>query len=409
VQIVDLYSGIGGFSLAGSWIPDWRTIQFCEIDKFCQRVLSYHFPGVPIHEDIKTLTSEIVKNNKLYNKDEKTIVTGGFPCQPWSLAGKRKGTEDVRNLWPETIAFVKDYKPDWCLFENVYGLVNWDGGVVFEQVCADLENAGYEVQTYLLPACSVNAPHRRDRIWIVAKNTNQDGWGGEQREKEPCVGELRDIGSGDNERIQANNGEVRTAPNNSNPRVKSMQSGENGIYESGTSTNTTSNAKSRQNRKDVEVEGGGETPNEQVVGGQFKTIQYERLDDVSRDITNTKGSSKSGGLYSGQREGESGRCDCKDASYTCNEGLQGSKNEGNIEESKQDRNEQSSGCLRTDWKDFPTVTPLCNRNDGVSFGLVGITFSKWRNESIKCLGNSIVPEVAYQLLKSIDNYENTEI
>lgn len=325
MQIVDLYSGIGGFSLAGSWILGWKTIQFCEIDKFCQKVLSYHFPGVPIHEDIKTLTSEIVKNNKLYNKDEKTIVTGGFPCQPWSLAGKRKGTEDVRNLWPETITFVKDYKPDWCLFENVYGLVNWDGGVVFEQVCADLENAGYEVQTYLLPACGVNAPHRRDRIWIVAYKESQ------QR-------------------------------------------------------------------------------------GMF---QFE---GDNRITPNTKGSSKSGGLYSRSGEGKSGGCDCKDASHTCNQGLQGCKNEGNIEESKQNGNEQSSGCVRTDWKNFPTISPFCSGNDGIPaeldfktvfagipFPRKPITFGKWRNESIKCLGNSIVPQVAYQLLKSIDNYENTKI
>jgi DNA (cytosine-5)-methyltransferase 1 len=369
MQIVDLYSGIGGFSLAGSWIPDWRTIQFCEIDKFCQKVLSYHFPNVPIHEDIKTLTSEIVKSSKLYNENEKTIVTAGVPCQPWSLAGRRKGTEDVRNLWPETIAFVKDFQPDYCLFENVYGLVNWNGGVVFEQVCADLENAGYEVQTYLLPACSVNAPHRRDRIWIVAHSVS-DANGLRSKRGLDLEGDLLGKRKGGK---KAN--------------------GFNNVHKTGITPDTTSNAKSRQNRKDVEVEGGRETPNEQVNGGQFKTIQYERLDDVSRHIANTNSKGLEGGTGSRIQEG-------KERSGETSISSEFTRN------------------VRIDWSTFPTVPPLCRGDDGIPTGLdfktvfagipfprKPITFGKWRNESIKCLGNSIVPEVAYQLLKSIDNYE----
>jgi len=145
MQIIDLFSGIGGFSLAGRWVG-WHTIQFCEIDKFGQRVLGYHFPNIPIHPDVKTLTGEQIINNGLYDPRETTIIVGGFPCQPFSAAGKRRGTEDDRHLWPECIRLVREVKPDFCVFENVFGIVSWDGGLVFEQVQADLEAEGYEVQ-----------------------------------------------------------------------------------------------------------------------------------------------------------------------------------------------------------------------------------------------------------------------
>lgn len=166
MQIIDTFSGIGGFSLAGSWIG-WRTIQFCEIDKFCQKVLKYHWPDVPLHEDIKTLTSEIIKSSPLYEESESTIFVGGVPCQPWSLAGKRKGKADDRNLWPQTVKLIGAIHPDWAVLENVFGLTNWNGGVVFREVLSDLEYEGYEVQPFIIPACAVNAPHRRDRVWIV--------------------------------------------------------------------------------------------------------------------------------------------------------------------------------------------------------------------------------------------------
>lgn len=157
---LDLFSGIGGFALAARWMG-WHTIQFVEIDKFCQKVLQKNFPGISIHDDIKSFDGK-----QWAGKVD--ILTGGFPCQPYSAAGKRLGKEDERHLWPEMLRVIGEVQPPYIVGENVYGLVNWSGGLVFNEVQSDLENKGYEVAPVILPACAVNAPHRRDRIWFVA-------------------------------------------------------------------------------------------------------------------------------------------------------------------------------------------------------------------------------------------------
>lgn len=157
---LDLFSGIGGFALAASWVwgQDHNIHSFVEIDKFCQKVLKKHWPDVPIHDDIRT-----------YKHDGTPIdlLTGGFPCQPFSVAGKRRGKEDDRFLWPEMLRVISEVQPTWVIAENVGGLITQESGVVFENCCSDLEKEGYEVQPFIIPACAVNAPHRRDRVWIV--------------------------------------------------------------------------------------------------------------------------------------------------------------------------------------------------------------------------------------------------
>ena len=153
---IDLFSGIGGFALACRW-NGIETVQFVEIDPFCQKVLNKNFPGVPIHDDIKTFK---------YDGEPPFILTGGFPCQPYSCAGKRKGAEDDRALWPEMLRVIQEAKPRWVIGENVAGFVSMG----LDQCISDLEGEGYEVQTFIIPACAVNAPHRRDRVWIVANN-----------------------------------------------------------------------------------------------------------------------------------------------------------------------------------------------------------------------------------------------
>ena len=234
---IDLFSGIGGFALACRW-NGIKTVQFVEIDKFCQKVLQKNFEGVPIHDDIKTFTntrcerqdkcqeqttgieqydekfwdderypnqystttkSESWKSREQTEQERREnisggnskifLLTGGFPCQPFSQAGKRKGTEDDRHLWPEMLRVIKEFKPTWVIGENVAGirsmeLTNSDSAMeghsdlqedgtndyttVLDGVCNDLEGIGYEVQPVIIPACTVGAPHRRDRIWIVA-------------------------------------------------------------------------------------------------------------------------------------------------------------------------------------------------------------------------------------------------
>lgn len=171
MQIIDLFSGIGGFSLAGRWVG-WETVQFCEIDSYCQKVLQKHWPDVPVHDNIKTLTYEKIKQNGLWKPGEPTIVVGGFPCQPFSQAGKRKGTKDNRYLWPEMLRIISEVKPAWVVGENVAGLLSMENGRTFETILASLENEGYTVESYLIPACGVGAGHRRDRVWICAHAIN---------------------------------------------------------------------------------------------------------------------------------------------------------------------------------------------------------------------------------------------
>jgi len=155
-----LFSGIGGFDLAAEWIG-WENIFHCEWNPFGQKVLKYYWPNAISYNDI-------TKTDFTIYRGEINIITGGFPCQPYSAAGKRLGKEDERHLWPEMLRAIREISPGWVVGENVRGLTNWNGGMVFDEVQADLEAIGYEVLPFLLPACAVNAPHRRDRIWFVA-------------------------------------------------------------------------------------------------------------------------------------------------------------------------------------------------------------------------------------------------
>jgi DNA-cytosine methyltransferase len=173
-----LFSGIGGFDLASEWIG-WDNIFHCEWNEFGQRVLKHHFPKSISYGDITTTDFTI-------HRGQIDILTGGFPCQPYSQAGKRLGKEDDRHLWPEMLRAIREIQPRWVVGENVLGLVNWNGGLVFDEVQADLENEGYVVQPYVLPACAVNAPHRRDRVWFVAHSTytNSGSTGASRKNRE---------------------------------------------------------------------------------------------------------------------------------------------------------------------------------------------------------------------------------
>tara|TARA_R110002051_G_scaffold323754_1_gene418398 strand:- start:659 stop:1759 length:1101 start_codon:yes stop_codon:yes gene_type:complete len=157
MKVIDLFSGIGGFSLGLESTGGFETVQFVEYDKWCQKVLAKNFPNVPITGDIKD-----------YEGQRADVVTGGFPCQPFSVAGKRKGTDDDRHLWPEMLRVIKASKPRFVIGENVRNITSIQDGMVFEQVCTDLENEGYEVQSFIIPASAVEAPHQRYRVWIVA-------------------------------------------------------------------------------------------------------------------------------------------------------------------------------------------------------------------------------------------------
>jgi DNA (cytosine-5)-methyltransferase 1 len=157
---LDLFSGIGGFALAAQMVGGIKTVAFCEINKYARQVLAKNFPNVPMHNDVRTL------NPKDYGRID--LITGGYPCQPFSSAGKRKGAEDDRHLWPAMRRIIEEARPRWVLSENVVGHIT----LGLDQVLAELESIGYSATATVIPACAVNARHRRDRVWIVAGDAN---------------------------------------------------------------------------------------------------------------------------------------------------------------------------------------------------------------------------------------------
>ena len=165
LQHLDLFSGIGGFSLGLEEIGLVETVAFCDFDKYCQQVLKKHWPNVPIFSDIKELTYEKLKANGINKID---IITGGYPCQPFSVAGSQKGEQDPRHVWPEYFRLVKELKPTWVIGENVSGHIKLGLDTVLE----NLESEGYSTRTFSISASSVGANHQRERVWIIAHSNN---------------------------------------------------------------------------------------------------------------------------------------------------------------------------------------------------------------------------------------------
>lgn len=310
-----LFSGIGGFDLAAEWMG-WENVFHCEINPFGQKVLKYYWPKAISYDDITKTDFSIHRGNI-------DILTGGFPCQPYSQAGKRLGTEDDRHLWPEMLRAVREIQPRWIVGENVYGLVNWSGGLVFEEVQADLENEGYEVQPYILPACGKNAPHRRDRIWFVA-HSNKCNDGRTSRQDE---GKSREERLSERHEIRKPFKSVEVLRNTTNAISKRLE--------------------------------GGIGPQESI---RPKQGNKEKI------ITNACSSRR-------------------------------------IQDNEQQQSEEFKHAI-PGWKRFPTQSPLCFGDDGLSERLDGITFPKWRSESIKAAGNAIVPQVVYEIFKAIETYEH---
>jgi DNA (cytosine-5)-methyltransferase 1 len=195
-----LFSGIGGFDLAAQWMG-WENVFQVEIDPFCQKVLAKNFPNVKRYGDIKEFKGQAGSVD---------ILSGGFPCQPFSTAGKRKGESDDRYLWPEYLRIIREIKPAYVVGENVAGLVSMEDGKTLEGIFTDLEGEGYQVESFIIPACGVGAWHRRDRIWIVANS-------GSSREARLPTDEIN--------RCSGNNGGERTkilqnVPNSDSRRLE---------------------------------------------------------------------------------------------------------------------------------------------------------------------------------------------
>ena len=157
LKVTSLFSGIGGIDLGLEATGYFKTTLFSEIDPFCQKILKKHWPNVPIIPNVKDINGKEIETD---------VLVGGFPCQPFSVAGKRKGKEDERHLWPEMFRIIKEARPSIVIGENVPGIINTQ--MALGQCVSDLESEGYKVQPVVLPACSVNAPHRRYRVFIIA-------------------------------------------------------------------------------------------------------------------------------------------------------------------------------------------------------------------------------------------------
>lgn len=301
-----LFSGIGGFDLAAQWIG-WNNIFHCEWNPFCQKILKYHFPNSISYEDI-TKTDFTIHRGKI------DIITGGFPCQPYSLAGKRKGKEDERHLFPEMLRAIREIQPRWVVGENVFGIVNWNGGMVFNEVQSDLEAEGYEVQPFILPAVAVNAPHRRDRVWFIGYNASNAN----SIRLEQCE----------------NSGEM----------------------------------------------GGGQT---EVGRQRCESTNAVEADGTTADVANTNSNRLQGSLHTG---------------------IDGKQRWDRQKQFAAKYLHPSNGHIQ--WEKFPTQSPICSGDDGIPTELDGITFSKWRQESIKGYGNAVVPQVVMQIFKTIEQFEH---
>jgi DNA (cytosine-5)-methyltransferase 1 len=371
-----LFSGIGGFDLAAEWMG-WENIFHCEWNSFGQKVLKYHFPNAISYEDI-TKTDFTIHRGRI------DILTGGFPCQPYSMAGKRLGKEDERHLWPEMLRAIREIQPRWVVGEHVFGLVNWSGGLVFHEVQADLEAEGYEVQPYVLPACAVNAPHRRDRVWFVAYAS------GNGHDAEPS---------------SANNA---IGKNNKQPRTQRKRTIE-GLSDERPTPNPDSNGLNQRNGNDEEQssEGGLDAQcnplpsNGDGVIADTESQPGEWMRPELRKFSQQE-QRESGGTHSQMGNNVADTDNFFDKTLRQRSVLEEQKRQGQTRRF-------SNGNSQPGWLQFPTQSPICSRNDGLSSGLDGITFSKWRNESIKAGGNAIVPQVVYQIFKAIEQYETQAI
>lgn len=376
-----LFSGIGGPEIAAEMMG-WKNVFHCEINTFGRKILDYWFPNSKSYEDI-TKTDFTEWRGKI------NVLTGGFPCQPFSCAGQRKGADDDRYLWPEMLRAIREIQPDWVVGENVAGILTMvqPGSetplgseetlfgednrkrtlhrqeYVVETVCNDLEREGYSVQPVVIPACAVGAPHRRDRVFFIAHRADA-GSEGMQQEWE------NNILSGG------------TAPDTDSHRWRDGKNQQVTIAE-------------RKGTADIGTfrEDGASSYSQCPGSGQVQQeIQSEQSNGHSFD--------SNGGEW--------------DATNSNSEGLSTLRFPTSIEKEKRENEDgcsvQPPGNVRRAsfaerWKNFPTQSPVCSRDDGIFTGLDGIAFSKWRQESIKAYGNAIVPQVMYEIFLAIESIE----
>ena len=377
---LDLFSGIGGFSLGLESTGGFETITFVEKDNFCQKVLKKHWPNTNIEGDIRNVKGD---------RYEADVITGGFPCQPFSVAGKRKGTDDDRYLWDETIRVIRECKPRWFIGENVDGLININNGMVLRQVQTDLEKEGFEVQCLVIPAAGIGAWHMRKRVWIIC-NSKHNG---------------------------LSSTKIRTSNNKTNDNCKERQnqtcelkgtsrSKDNGnVWLDVSNSNNTGNRTPQNdingNRKKIDER------REEFTQSQFSRHSENVSNSIGFELHGCDDASRIGGekqyrLDSNKKEngkkvwGKTERCGEQDTlrnvPHTSSERSQGCGIQHNLEgkqRSKEFASKTGSETQQTWWE---TQSEFCGVPNGVSYEL-----DKNRSNRIKSLGNSIVPQIAREL------------
>ena len=338
LKVLDLFSGIGGFALGLDSTGFFETVKFVEKDKYCQKVLRKNFPNIPIEEDIKNV------EGKEYSAD---VVVGGFPCQPFSVAGKQKGTNDDRYLWPEMLRLIREIKPEFVIGENVQGIINLQDGMVLRQVLNDLEGEGFEVQCFLIPASGIGAWHQRNRTWIIGHSKHNGLLASEKRSRD------KKINGGTSE--------------GQNQTIKSERT--SGSSNDGNVSNSISSLR-----------------------GRWRTIGESREDQIWRFLTKEKEQSEHDirsqtiGRNALSREGE------EDVSISNGIGLQGHGLQSNNEQEERSTDQTTSSSIGQQQTWWTLESSVCGIPNGISYEL-----DKDRASRIKTLGNAIVPQIAREI------------
>lgn len=387
-----LFSGIGGAEVAASMMG-WQNLFHCEIQEFPRKVLDYWFPNSESYEDI-TKTDFTKWHGKV------DVLTGGFPCQPFSLAGRRKGADDNRYLWPQMLRAIRQIHPTWVVGENVAGiktmvesckvtqmgrtdhlfeenyLYREESRFTLDKICADLEAEGYSVQPIVIPACAIGAPHRRDRVWIIA-HTQCDGHSPQRH---------------GNQRARAK--KSKEGQDRPQPMSRRYGSGTTPSYAHGT------RQRRRKNKQEPFTEC-SRTPN--LGTRRSKRLASHSLQHRSHEVHQDHQSQFPDGARTnslgGQRSSPHSKCNRWSQKYNDN---------GFFEEPQQGECQLGGAdSPQSRWRNFPTQSPVCRGNDGIPFDVDSLTisFPKWRQESIKAYGNAWVPQVAYEIFRAIEAEE----
>ena len=396
-----VFSGIGGPEVAATMLG-WENLFHCEINPFGRQVLDYWYPNSKSYEDITTTDFTEWRGRV-------DVLTGGFPCQPFSYAGRRRGAEDDRYLWPSMYRAIDEIQPTWVVAENVAGILTMvEQGEVskvagtatlfdafddlrgryelretftLQRICTDLESHGYAVQPVLVPACAVGAPHRRDRVFIVARRIASDTDNGADRRTA-----REDEGKGREERVQERH-EVRKPdePNQVRPTSEGNATTDSACGREGTP------------RPSDGIEGNGSDTNQQQSKWRATSEWSNRFYELLRPYPRDSRAEDDGGAIPSDTIGI-GR-----AERTNDDGLA----EASQQSERRKLELGGADCSQGRWRQFPSVSPVHRGNDGLPFDVDRLTlsFGKWRTEALKAYGNAIVPQVMYEIFRAIEIVE----